>query len=296
MRAVILGAAAGGGLPQWNCRCEGCRAARTGAVPPLTQSSLAIRAEDGPWHLVNVSPDVRYQLEALGAHYRRADGGDAGAPASFHDVVLTDAQLDHTLGLLTLRESPEPLTLHATDTVRRLLTSDFDAGGMLAQWRKVDWHPLRTGEPTRLAGGLVMTPIDLEGPLPRYAGGGTAPGAAVGLVFSEGDATLLYAPCVARLNDALRGHLATADCAMLDGTCWSDGEVAHRTARQMGHVPIDGDDGLLRLLERVRPPRTILVHLNNTNPVVLPGSPERARLDELGVEVAVDGMEVRLRP
>ena len=297
MRARILGSAAGGGFPQWNCRCPTCEAARTGtAAHPRTQSSLAIRGADGPWFLANASPDLRQQLEGI------AEGasGVRGAPVA--GVLLTDAEIDHTAGLLLLRESSTPIRVYGTDQVRRALTDGYPVLPILAAYCGVEWRTLEPGVSLAIDGSsLEVEPFAAGGDAPRYLAGTDAEVEATGLVFRDRSTggVLTYAPGLARLDDDVLGRLAASDVVLADGTFWRDDELARfgiseRTARQMGHVPLFGPEGTLEVLARFERQRVILVHINNTNPVLLERSPERDAVLRAGVEVGYDGLEVEL--
>ena len=298
MRARILGSAAGGGFPQWNCRCPTCEAARAGtAARPRTQSSLAIRGSDGPWFLANASPDLRQQLEGLASE---GPTGVRAAPVA--GVLLTDAEIDHTAGLLLLRESSTAIRLYGSDAVRGALTDGYPVLPILAGYCGVEW---RTLEPE---GSLAIDGSSLEvesfaagGDAPRYLTRTDADVEATGLVFRDRSTggVLTYVPGLARLDADVVGRLAASDVVLVDGTFWRDDElvqlgISERTARQMGHVPLSGPGGTLETFARLERPRVILVHVNNTNPVLLERSPERDAVLRAGVEVAYDGLEVAL--
>jgi len=297
VRARILGSAAGGGFPQWNCRCPTCEAARTGTeARPRTQSSLAIRGADGPWLLVNASPDLRQQLEGLAG--ARVDGVRAAPVAA---VLLTDAEIDHTAGLLLLRESGTPIPVYGSDQVRRALTDGYPVLPILAHYSGVDWRTLEPGSSIPLDGSLEVESFAAGGDAPRYLAGTGADVEATGLVFRDRSTggVLTYVPGLARLDDAVLARFAASDVVLVDGTFWRDDELARlgisdRTASQMGHVPLSGPGGTLEALARLERPRAILVHINNTNPVLLERSPERDAVLSAGVEVAEDGLEIEL--
>src|SRR5215213_4704257 len=287
MRARILGSAAGGGFPQWNCRCSTCEAARAGmSARPRTQSSLAIRSADGPWLLANASPDLRQQIEGL-----RTDpaGGVRAAPMA--GVLLTDAEIDHTAGLLLLRESSTPLHVYGSDAVRRALVGDYPLLSILAHYCGVEWHTL---EPARSL-AIDGSPLEVEsfaagGDAPRYLGETDADIEAIGLVFRDrrDGGVLTYVPGLARLGDDVLERLEASDDELVAVG------ISNRTARQMGHVPLSGAGGTLEALTKLNRPRKILVHINNTNPVLLEDSPERETVLRAGVEVAHDGLELEL--
>ena len=297
MHARILGSAAGGGFPQWNCRCATCEAARTGAAAPRTQSSLAIRGAEGPWFLANASPDLRQQLEGLGAE---GAGGVRAAPVAA--VLLTDAEIDHTAGLLLLRESSTAIRVYGSDAVRAALTDGYPVLPILAGYCGVDWRTLEPGRPLAVAGSsLEVESFAAGGDAPRYLAGTGAEVEASGLVFRDRSTggVLTYVPGLGRLDDDVLGRLGASDVVLVDGTFWRDDELARlgiseRTARQMGHVPLSGRGGTLEAFARLERPRVVLVHINNTNPVLLERSPEREAVLRAGAEVAYDGLEVEL--
>jgi pyrroloquinoline quinone biosynthesis protein B len=297
VRVRILGSAAGGGFPQWNCHCTTCEAARTGAARPRTQSSLAIRGAVGPWFLANASPDLRQQLEALPAD--RADGV-RGAPVM--GILLTDAEIDHTAGLLLLRESSSAIRVYGSEAVRRALTDGYPVLPMLAGYCGVEWHTLEPGRSLQIDGSsLEVESFAVGGDAPRYLAGTGADVEASGLVFRDSatGGVLTYVPGLARLDDEVLGRLDASTVVLVDGTFWRDDElvrlgISERTARQMGHVPLSGPGGTLEAFARLERPRVILVHINNTNPVLLERSPEREAVLRAGAEVGYDGLELEL--
>jgi pyrroloquinoline quinone biosynthesis protein B len=298
LRARVLGSAAGGGFPQWNCRCSICEAARTRVLArPRTQSSLAIRGADGPWLVANASPDLREQLEGLRAD---AAGGVRAAPMA--GILLTDAEIDHTAGLLLVRESSSALHVYGSDAVRRALLDGFPVLDILARFCGVEWRTLESARPLAVAGSsLEVEAFPAGGDAPRYLGEGAADIEAIGLVFRDRSTggVLTYVPGLARLDDEVLARLEASDAVLVDGTFWTDDElvelgISGRTARQMGHVPLTGPGGTLEALTALTRPRKILVHMNNTNPVLLEGSPERDQVRRAGVEVAYDGLELEL--
>jgi pyrroloquinoline quinone biosynthesis protein B len=298
VRARVLGSAAGGGFPQWNCRCATCEAARTGTgARARTQSSLAIRGAAGPWFLANASPDLRQQLEALPAE--RPNGVRVMPVAG---VLLTDAEIDHTAGLLLLREASTAIRVYGSDAVRHALTDGFPVLPILAAYCGVDWRMLEPGSSLRVDGSsLEVESFPTGGDAPRYLAGAEAQVEASGLVFRDRSTggVLTYVPGLARLDDDVLDRLRASDVVLVDGTFWRDDDlvrlgISERTARQMGHVPLSGPGGTLEAFARLERPRVILVHVNNTNPVLLEHSPERHALLRAGVEVAYDGLEVDL--
>jgi pyrroloquinoline quinone biosynthesis protein B len=284
VRVRVLGSAAGGGFPQWNCHCGTCEAARAGVrARPRTQSSLAIRGGEGPWYLVNASPDARQQLETLTPQH-----GDGVRAPPIAGVLLTDAEIDHTAGLLLLRESTTPVRVFGEAGVERALRETLLR--MLERFCGVDWQTLEPGRVTALEGSSVdVEPFDV------------GDDEASGLVFREraSGGVVSYVPALARLDDGVLSRLAASDLVLVDGTFWRDDELARlgiskRSAHDMGHVPLSGPGGTLEALAGLARPRKALVHINNTNPILLEDSPEREEVLRAGIEVAYDGLEVRL--
>jgi pyrroloquinoline quinone biosynthesis protein B len=295
VRVRVLGSAAGGGFPQWNCHCGTCEAARAGVrAQPRTQSSLAIRGDDGPWFLVNASPDARQQLETITPP--RADGVRAPPVAG---VLLTDAEIDHTAGLLLLRESAAPVRVFGAAGVERALRDGYPLLAMLERYCGAEWRTLEAGRAQPLDGSsLEVEPFGAGGDPPRYS---DVEVEASGFVFRDraGGGVVTYAPGLASLDDDVLSRFAASDLVLVDGTFWRDDELARlgisaRSARDMGHVPLSGPGGSLAALAGLERPRTALVHINNTNPILLEDSPERDAVLRAGVEVAYDGLEVQL--
>jgi pyrroloquinoline quinone biosynthesis protein B len=298
VRVRILGSAAGGGFPQWNCHCETCEAAREGVrAQPRAQSSLAIRGGEGPWFLVNASPDARQQLEELTPG--QVDGVRAPPIAG---VLLTDAEIDHTAGLLLLRESQAPVRVFGAEGVERALRSGYPALAILERYCGVEWQTLEPERARPLEGSsLAVEPFEAGGDAPRYLSGSDVELQASGFLFRDraGGGVVTYVPGLARLDDGVLARFASSDLVLVDGTFWRDDELARlgisaRSAREMGHVPLSGPGGTLEALARLEGPRKVLVHINNTNPILLEDSPERKAVLRAGVEVAYDGLEIAL--
>jgi pyrroloquinoline quinone biosynthesis protein B len=298
VRVRILGSAAGGGFPQWNCHCETCEAARAGVrARPRMQSSLAIRGGDGPWFLVNASPDARQQLEELTPH--EVEG--VRAPP-IEGVLLTDAEIDHTAGLLLLRESQAPVRVFGEEGVERALRRGYPVLAILERYCGAEWQTLEPDRTRPLEGSsLEIEPFELGGDAPRYVNGSDAEVQASGFVFRDRatGGVVTYAPGVARLDDGVLTRFAESDLVLVDGTFWRDDELARlgisgRSARDMGHVPLSGPGGTLDALAQLERPRKVLVHINNTNPILLEDSAERQAVLQAGVEVAYDGLEIAL--
>lgn len=294
MRVRIIGSAAGGGFPQWNCNCPVCTAAREGRATPRTQSSIVVRSGEEPWYLVNASPDLLRQLEDLPA--------DRSALRSnpIAGVVLTDGEIDHTAGLLLLRESSAPLRVYSTPEVRAALTSNYPLMTMLERYCGVEWHELAADGPTALAGSsLTVETFPTGGDAPLYMGDAPGPGA-IGLTVRDtaGEGTLVYVPAIESFEGGVGGRLAEGDVVLADGTFFRHDDLVSlgmgtRDSWAMGHAPLTGEGGTLDTLAALDA-RVALVHINNTNPMLLEDSPERAEVEGRGLVISYDGMEIDL--
>jgi pyrroloquinoline quinone biosynthesis protein B len=293
----ILGSAAGGGFPQWNCNCRVCAAARNGhgTAQPRTQSSIAVRAERGPWYLVNASPDLRQQLAALP---HEPTGELRVTPLA--GVVLTDAEIDHTAGLLLLRESSIPLRVFSSEAVRHALSDHYPVLPMLEHYCGVEWSRLDPGERIVLDGVLELEAFATGGDPPLYMNGDGGSMTAMGLTIRDRETggVLTYAPALEAIDDDIAARFRASDYVAVDGTFWTADELvslglAERDAYAMGHLPLSGPGGSLRVLEQL-PGHAILLHVNNTNPILLEDSEERAIVAKSGIDVARDGMEISL--
>jgi pyrroloquinoline quinone biosynthesis protein B len=258
---------------------------------------VAIRGADGPWFVANASPDVRQQIEGL-----RSDPARGVREAPMAGILLTDAEIDHTAGLLLLRESSTALQVYGSDAVRRALLDGHPVLPVLSHYCGVEWHTLEPALSLALDGSaLEVESFPAGGDAPRYLDGTDADIEASGLVFRDRSTggVLTYVPGLARLGDDVLDRLESSDAVLVDGTFFSDDELvdlgfSDRTARQMGHVPLSGPGGTLEALAGLKRPRKILVHINNTNPVLLEDSPEREAVLRAGAEVAYDGLELEL--
>src|SRR5438093_3347768 len=298
MRVIILGSAAGGGVPQWNCGCPNCLDARHDARGRM-QSSVAVSADGERWILLNASPDLRMQLAA---HHELWPRGMRGSPIG--SVVLTDGEIDHTLGLLLLRESTARLPVYAPGGVTALLGDEWPLYRVLSAYSGVQPRALEEGRPIALTDG-AGTPLGIccsatavaRRP-PRYARAAPTQAFDVGLRLTDErtGGTLAYVPTAGAIDDAVRRIAGRADVLPVDGTFWSDDElraggVAAPTAREMGHLPIGGPGGSLELLPQLDARRVVLVHVNNTNPILCRSSAERARVEAAGIVVGEDARE-----
>lgn len=301
IRVRILGAAAGGGLPQWNCACPNCRDARLGRISLLTQSCIAIGDEQGRWFLINASPDLPSQVNSLSNLRSQSSPGCLRSdPVS--GVLLTNADLDHVIGLLSLREGGR-IRVYATKAVRDSLTNGFNVSTVLETFCGVDWTEPALKDFSPLigidgkSGSVEYRAIELPGGPPLYDRHGNSGGphsVAYSLADRKTGGRLLVAPDVGAWNNALTEAMQTADAILFDGTFWSGDELSRikanaRTAAEMGHLTIR-DDSLERL-RKLPARRKIYIHINNTNPVLSPDSSERAAVESAGVAVGFDGLE-----
>ncbi len=306
MRVKILGSAAGGAFPQWNCACTNCRAVRAGAFrgKPRTQTQVAVTQNGRSWFLLGASPDLRAQIEVTPELHPR--NGVRQSPIA--GVVLANADLDHVLGLLLLREL-QPLRVYATASVRRILREDNSMFGMLHRIPdQASWTDFASGTQFNLrdaAGedsGLRCQAWSLSTHYPAYVTtdrqSELAPGeASLGFMLeSTPSARLAYFPAVPQIDEALLQQVDTCDVLLFDGTFWSDDELIRvqgsgQAARQMGHIPVES---VLAKLAGLRRPRKIFLHINNTNPMLDEGSSEHRQVRDAGWEIAEDGWQVDL--
>jgi pyrroloquinoline quinone biosynthesis protein B len=301
MWARVLGSAAGGGFPQWNCTCPPCRSVRDGSRPcrPRTQSSIAVSPDRRRWFLLNASPDIGAQLGSCPDLYP-SRGPDGAREVPLQAVLLTDAELDHTLGLLLLREG-RGLTLHATQAVHDALWDGNTLLRTLGAYCPVEWRPVVPGARVPLGDGLSYRAFDVPTTKRARFGPAAGTGRVVGYRLTDEHAgrALVYLPCVQELTAAVRAELGDCACLLVDGTCWRDDELvrlglAGKTAREMGHLPISGPGGSLGQLSPLPIERKVYIHINNTNPILLEDTPERRAVEEHGLEVAADGLELQI--
>ncbi|MEO6572443.1 MAG: pyrroloquinoline quinone biosynthesis protein PqqB [Polyangiaceae bacterium] len=304
MRICVLGSAAGGGFPQWNCGCPNCRDVRLGStvLRARTQDSLAFSTDGDSWFVVNASPDIHRQIQATPALAPRAL-----RHSPIQAIVLTNGDLDHVLGLFSLRESL-PLAIYATDAVRTGLVENPIFRTLERFEGQVVWRRLEVGRELPLTGtdgapsGLTVEARAAKGKLPVHLEKGSksaSPEDNVGLWIREPStkksavylaATSSVAPFVSSLD---------ADCVFVDGTFWSSDELpalgaSKSRAEDMAHLPIGGDEGSLSKLSSIAARRKIYTHINNTNPILREDSIERGLVERAGWEVAFDGMEIDL--
>lgn len=305
MRIRVLGSAAGGGFPQWNCNCPNCDGFRRGKVKAKarTQSSIAVSANGQDWLLVNASPDVLAQIRVTPELQPARAIRDSGIAA----VLLIDAQIDHVTGLLMLRERQSPLPLLATPEVLSDLADGFPLMRILSHYCGVAPFPLQLdGAPLTVRGleGLVIRPVALSSKPPPYSAYRERPriGDNIGLQIEDPvtGKRVFYAPGLGHMTPELLNLMRQSDLVLVDGTFWTEDEMqllglSQKSAADMGHLPQSGPQGLIAQLDRLpATTRKILIHINNTNPILREDSGERALLTEHGIEVAYDGMDLAL--
>ncbi|WP_263261190.1 pyrroloquinoline quinone biosynthesis protein PqqB [Pseudomonas sp. RIT-PI-S] len=303
MYIQILGSAAGGGFPQWNCNCPNCRGLREGTLRATarTQSSIALSDDGVNWILCNASPDIRAQLQSFAPLQPGRALRDTGIGA----IILLDSQIDHTTGLLSLREGC-PHQVWCTEMVHQDLTTGFPLFNMLGHWNGgLKWNriELEGSFTVPACPRLRFTPFPLRSAAPPYSPHrfDPHPGDNLGLIVEDLNTggRLFYAPGLGQVDAPLLARMAEADCLLVDGTLWEDDEmqrrgVGTRTGREMGHLAQNGPGGMLEVLDGLNVPRKVLIHINNTNPILDEDSPERAEVQRRGVEVAFDGMSIEL--
>ncbi|MEU0880662.1 pyrroloquinoline quinone biosynthesis protein PqqB [Lentzea sp. NPDC005914] len=293
MKAVLLGTTAGGGFPQWNCACALCVRARSGDLESRAQDCLAISGNGTDWWLVNVSPDIRTQIAACSL----LNPGPGPRETPLRGALFTDAELDHTLGLLTLRGGAG-LTVWAPGPVLHALKDQFDLRTVIDGYAPVAWRQVEADQAFDI-GGLQVSAIPISAKRPKYARSSTVDGhwvIAYRFFDPVSGGVLVYAPCLASWPPGFDEVVAGADCLLLDGTFYAASEMGSATGSSsgqaaMGHLPITHSLPELRRFPAVR---RIYTHLNNTNPVLDPESPEAAKLREAGVEVPLDGTVIEL--
>jgi len=306
MQVKILGSAAGGAFPQWNCACANCRAVRAGAFhgKPRTQTQVAITQDGRSWFLLGASPDLRSQIESTPELHPR----DGVRQSPIAGVALANADLDHVVGLLLLREL-QPLRIHATASVRRILREDNSMFAMLQRIpEQAVWTDFACGREFSLRdaqggdSGLRCRAWSLRTHYPAYVSADRqsqlAPGeASLGFfIHANSGLSLAFMPAVPQVDDALLAELDACDVLLFDGTFWSDDELIRaqgsgQTARQMGHVPVEETLVSLAGLHR---PRKIFLHINNTNPMLDETSPEHRQVRDEGWEIGEDGWQFNL--
>jgi len=304
MYIKVLGSAAGGGFPQVNCNCANCADVRAGrpGLTPRTQSSLAVSRDGDAWVLLNASPDLRQQITATPALAPRADQGVRSSPIKA--VLLTNGDVDHIAGLLSLREGVR-FTLYATPRVLAALAANSIFNVLDSE--RVPRTVLPLNRPVELAEGLAAEAFAVPGKVALYLeaeatpGLGTREGDTIGIKVTEPatGAAFYYIPGCAEVDGTLAARLRGASLVLFDGTLYTDDEMiaqglSEKTGRRMGHISMAGTDGSLAAFAALGVRRRVYVHINNSNPILRADGPERAEVERAGWEIAVDGMEIRL--
>jgi pyrroloquinoline quinone biosynthesis protein B len=303
MRVLVLGAAAGGGFPQWNCNCPNCSGARDGSLKAQwrTQSSIAVTVDSQRWVVINTSPDILTQLKANPQLQPARQLRDSGISA----VILVDSQLDHTLGLAMLREG-DRLQVYCTASVRTDLMTGNPLLRILENYCGVDWKEIKLPDSSFHVpgiGDIEFAAIPVTSKAPPYSSHCDAPREDDNIALMIADRlsgrSLFYAPGLAAVDGKVWDCMSKADCLLIDGTFWTDDEMirlgaGRKRANQMGHLALSGEHGMLGHLRRLSTPRKVLIHINNTNPILDENSAERREVENSAVEVAYDGMEIVL--
>ena len=311
MQIKILGSAAGGGFPQWNCACRNCSGLRAGSIhsSPRTQTQLAFSPDGVVWFLLGASPDLRSQILAC-PELAPPSGESTGTPIG--GVFLSSADVDSLLGLLHLREF-QTFFLFSTPSLQKIVQTENRIFDVLHRADPpVQWQALspggrlacRFGEDPAAPPTFICSPIALAGSFPDYLSSELrrslpSQESVIALRFEQSGKSFFFAPSLPGLSGDWLKAAASSDIAFLDGTFWSDDELdstgrSHKTAREMGHMPLSGRDGLLAQFPADAAARKILIHINNTNPILDENSPEYRTVRDAGFEVASDGMEFTL--
>jgi len=300
----VLGSGAGGGFPQWNCNCVNCKGVREGTIKasPRTQSSIAVSADGKDWVLFNTSPDIKKQLDDFPALQPAREVRDTAITA----IVITDAQIDHATGMLTLREHNKPWEVYTTKAVYEDLTTGFPVFSILGHFRGINHHEIATDQssftiPT--ADGLIFTAVPLKSEAPPYSPHrhNTVPGDNIGIKIEDTRTgrNLFYAPGLGVAEPHVLEYMSNADAVLVDGTVWTDDEMSNegisdKRAQEMGHLDQSSEGGIMSILNAMQKPRKILIHINNTNPILNEESAQRQILNKAGIELAYDGMDIEL--
>ena len=305
MRVHVLGSAAGGGFPQWNCNCPNCDGLRKGTIKATarTQSSIAVSSDNINWLLFNTSPDILAQFQ----QFPELQPGRAIRDTAIRGIVLMDAQIDHTTGLFMLREGKTPLDIYCTDMVHEDLTRGNPIFNVLGHFCGVTWHqiPTAAGSSFEVEGidDIRITAVPLSSKAPPFSPHRHDPheGDNIGIQLEDtrSGKKLFYAPGLASIEPHLLPFMQQADCLMVDGTCWTNDEmqalgISNKLSLDMGHMPQSGPDGMIKALKQFSASKKILIHINNTNPILREDSHERAMLQQEKIDVAFDGMDFSL--
>ena len=299
MQLIVLGTGAGGGCPQWNCGCFNCNFARENPQFARTTDSLAVQYENAGeqnWAIVNPGVDLRRQLAQHVQLQPPKDGPIRKTP--IQSVILTDAELDHSMGLINLREGAA-LRIFATDLVLQLMETVFPVRSVLKNYARLEFERIVPGEPFFLGETVKVTAAAFSDKLPKYAaedaGRLDSQNSVIGLKFESTRSSVAYAPQIGLWDEKVRSLLGGAEIILADGTFYTSAEmsslgVSAGSAESMGHLPLSGEGGILAHLKETKARVKLLTHINNTNPILRDNSPERLAVENAGVRIAVDGM------
>ena len=304
MLVHILGSGAGGGFPQWNCNCRNCRSLRSGDFkgPARTQSSITVSSNGVDWILINASPDIREQL----ASFPPLQPGRAVRDTGICAILVVDALIDHSTGLVILRVLQHAWELYCTQAVYEDLTTGYPLINVLSHFKGVNWHEVpvdQTAFSIPKAESLRITAVPLKSEAPPYSPHrhNTVPGNNIGLRIEDTQSgkNLFYAPGLGEMEPHVQRYMEEADCILVDGTVWTDNELSHegisdKRAKDMGHLDQSGEGGIIDVLRPLDCPQKFLIHINNTNPILDEDSPEHAQLKDAGIKIAYDGMDLTL--
>jgi pyrroloquinoline quinone biosynthesis protein B len=304
MHIHLLGTGAGGGFPQWNCNCDNCKRLRLGTIKSSsrTQSSITISGNDKDWVLFNASPDIRAQIESFPPLQPARKVRDTGICS----IILCDGQIDHSTGLIILREHDKPWDVYCTESVYEDMTTGYPIFNILGHFRGVNWHEVSTEQTSFTipkADNLIFTAVPLKSEAPPYSPHrhNTVPGDNVGYKVEDTSTgkNLFYAPGLGVIEDHVYEYMANADVVLIDGTVWTNDEmsrhgISDKLASEMGHLDQSSKGGIKDTLSSLEKPRKILIHINNTNPILDEDSAERKQLNDLDIEVSYDGMDIHL--
>lgn len=304
MHIHLLGTGAGGGFPQWNCNCDNCKRLRSGTIKSSarTQSSITVSGNGEDWVLFNASPDIRAQIESFPPLQPARKVRDTGICS----IILCDGQIDHSTGLIILREHDKPWDVYCTESVYEDMTTGYPIFNILRHFRGVEWHEVSTEQtPFTIpkADNLIFTAVPLKSEAPPYSPHrhNTVPGDNVGYKVEDTSTgkNLFYAPGLGEIEKHVYEYMQNADVVLVDGTVWTNDEmsrhgISDKLASEMGHLDQSSKGGIKDTLSSLKKPRKILIHINNTNPILDEDSPERKQLDDAGIEVSFDGMDIHI--
>lgn len=304
MHIHLLGTGAGGGFPQWNCNCGNCKRLRSGKIKSSarTQSSITVSSNGEDWVLFNASPDIRAQIESFPPLQPARKIRDTGICS----IILCDGQIDHTTGLIIMREHDKPWDVYCTAAVYEDMTTGYPIFNILGHFRGVNWHEVETDQkPFTIpkADNLIFTAVPLKSEAPPYSPHrhNTVPGDNVGYRVEDTSTgkNLFYAPGLGIIEDHVLDYMRDADVVLVDGTVWTNDEmsrhgISNKLASEMGHLDQSSKGGIKDTLSSLDKPRKILIHINNTNPILDEDSAERQELNDAGIEVSFDGMDIEI--